>query len=169
MRDEVIELLGGDKAFARSALGTGKGAGKTAAHRVAEPAAAYGAGAAWSGAGFAVPATPLFKVAAVDNLARRLDIPPDDLLTILGITGRTAQRRRQEGMLAADESDRLYRLTRVVEKALEVLDSGSGAVQWLKRPQAFCEGAPPLVLLGSDAGAETVEHQLGRIEYGVYS
>jgi len=89
-------------------------------------------------------------------------------MTVLGITGRTAQRRRQSGVLSAEESDRLYRLARVFEKAAEVFGSETSAASWLREPRAFFQGISPLALLGTDAGTQEVENEIGRIEYGVY-
>jgi len=40
------------------------------------------------------------------------------------------------------------------------------AREWLQRPNRTLQGAMPLDLLGTDAGAELVSDELGRIEYG---
>lgn len=87
-------------------------------------------------------------------------------MAILGITGRTSQRRRQQGILAVEESDRLYRMARVVERAIDVLGSQESARLWLKDPLPILKGSAPIAMLGSEAGSQAVEQQLGRIEYG---
>lgn len=173
LRAQVLELLGGTKVLAnrrRSARIAGprviqkrlKGTAMRSVANVGEEPAAYGA----SSAGALSAAQPPFRINAIDNLARRLDLPADTLMTILGITGRTSQRRRQQGVLAVEESDRLYRMARVVERAIEVLGSEEGARLWLRRPQAILEGSAAIALLGSESGSQAVEQQLGRIEYG---
>jgi putative toxin-antitoxin system antitoxin component (TIGR02293 family) len=96
----------------------------------------------------------------------RLQISAEDVMNVLGISGRTAQRRRQEGVLSMEESDRLYRIARVTRRAFEVFGAEDTARGWLKDPSHLFRGAAPLTLLGSDAGAEAVEQELGRIDYG---
>jgi putative toxin-antitoxin system antitoxin component (TIGR02293 family) len=108
-------------------------------------------------------------VAAVDHLAAHLGVAPDDLMALLGISGRTSQRRRQQGVLSADESDRLYRVARLFQRATDVFGAEDNAVDWLKRQKPFFEFHAPLELLGSDAGAQAVEQELGRIEYGDFT
>ncbi len=144
-------------------------AARSAPLRVSEPEAAY----AIRGKAHNAPPSPLaqasFKMSAVESLAERVEVSADDLMTVLGIVGRTAQRRWSEGELTAEESDRLYRIARIVHRAIEVLGSQTGASRWLRRPQALFEGAAPFALLGSDAGAKAVEDQLGRIDYGIFA
>jgi putative toxin-antitoxin system antitoxin component (TIGR02293 family) len=108
----------------------------------------------------------VFKTRAVDKLSERLAYPKDELLSIINVKGRTAQRREKEGTLSEDESDRLYRLARVTEKAERVFGSTQKAHEWLKSENSVFRGASPLSLLGSDAGAEAVTDELGRIEFG---
>ena len=108
----------------------------------------------------------VFKTRAVNKLSERLAYPKDDLLSIINVKGRTAQRREKEGTLSEDESDRLYRIARVTEKAERVFGSTQKAHEWLKSENSVFRGASPLSLLGSDAGAEAVTDELGRIEFG---
>lgn len=108
----------------------------------------------------------VFKTRAVNRLSERLEYPKDDLLSIINVKGRTAQRREKEGTLSEDESDRLYRIARVTEKAERVFGSTQKAHEWLKSENSVFRGVSPLSLLGSDAGAEAVTDELGRIEFG---
>ena len=57
---------------------------------------------------------------AVNTLARILVIEPRDLLAVLGMSVRTATRRKTEGFLMADEADRLLRVARLLEEATRV-------------------------------------------------
>ena len=57
--------------------------------------------------------------AALDAFARRFDIPLRELTTVLDLPERTLARRRTEGKLRADESDRLFRVGRVAALAEE--------------------------------------------------
>lgn len=167
-RKEVLELLEGKVG------GSSRGAGKTKGaisfvDRVAEPTFPYRASVAPTKLQpAAVPIDP-FKMSAVEVLASHLGVHPDFLMEIIGISGRTAQRRWHEGELTLEESDRLYRVARIVQRAIEVLGAEAGARLWLRRPQAIFSGSAPLALLGSDAGVKAVEDQLGRIDYGIVS
>jgi len=180
MLREVLDLLGGEKALAgswqpraRERKNAGAGAAAHSARSgstrnrsagtrkvVEEPAA--------NSSIAEIPATPqaVFRASAIDNLGNRLDVAPDELMRILGIIGRTAQRRRQQEVLSSEESDRLYRLARIVERAFQVFACEDAARQWLKRSQAIFKGAAPLALLGGEAGMQAVQQQLGRIDYG---
>ena len=80
--------------------------------------------------------------------------------------GRTAERRRAQGALTSTESDRLARVARVTLRAVEALGGAREARTWLMRPNRALCGARPLELLATDAGAQCVTEELGRIEYG---
>ncbi len=107
-----------------------------------------------------------FKYAAVENLGRVLGEPALGLMRIIESNERTAQRRKEQGALNAEESDRIARIARVTGRAIEALGDQSQAREWLKRPNRALRGFAPLGLLGTDAGAAVVTDELGRIEYG---
>src|SRR5579859_3982632 len=56
-----------------------------------------------------------------------------ELAATLDLSARSLQRRR-EGRLARYESDRLYRLARIIALAKYYLGDGGKATRWLKRP-----------------------------------
>ena len=66
-------------------------------------------------------------------------------------------------------SDRLYRLSKAIAVAEEVLEGTDNAMSWLRRPQPALGGRVPLDLLVTQAGADQVETLLRRIDYGVYT
>ncbi len=68
--------------------------------------------------------------------------------------------------MARFESDRLYRLARIVALAKYYLGDNQLAMQWLKRPNRALGGKIPLELLDTEPGAKMVENILGRIAYG---
>jgi putative toxin-antitoxin system antitoxin component (TIGR02293 family) len=84
----------------------------------------------------------------------------------LDLSTRSLQRRRREGRLARHESDRLYRLARIVALAKHYLGSDEIATQWLKQPNRALGGRAPLELTDTEIGARSVENVLGRIAYG---
>lgn len=107
-----------------------------------------------------------FKYRAVENLGRFLAESPQRLMRLIEINERTAQRRREHGALSSQESDRIARVARVSQRAIEALGDAGRAREWLKRPNRALQDAAPLDLLGTDAGSVRVADELGRIEYG---
>lgn len=124
------------------------------------------AGGRARGSGARFPRTFRIKYAAVENLGRFLAEPPQRLMRIIQINERTAQRRRELGALSPEESDRIARIARVSQRAIDALGDADRAREWLKRPNRTLQDAAPLDLLGNDAGAGLVTDELGRVEYG---
>ena len=103
---------------------------------------------------------------SIAGFSTRLGIEPSALLRLIGISERTAMRRKAEGYLKPDEADRLLRVGRVYEEATRVLGAEHRAAGWLNHPSPFLYDMTPLSLLDSDGGAQAVTDELGRIEYG---
>ncbi len=89
-----------------------------------------------------------------------------ELADSLDLSARSLQRRRRQGRLARYESDRLYRLARILALAKHYLGNGETASRWLKRPNRALGGSRPLELIDTEPGARAVENVLGRIAYG---
>lgn len=104
--------------------------------------------------------------ATLEELAGQLGIPVGDLALIISVPPRTLQRRKQEGVFRADESDRLFRILRLSERAAEVL--GPGGATWLTTPKRFLAGETPLAFADTEAGAWEIMQALGRLEHGVF-
>jgi putative toxin-antitoxin system antitoxin component (TIGR02293 family) len=106
---------------------------------------------------------------ALESVRGRLGLSVPEAATVLQMPARTLARRRLSRRLAADESDRLYRLARVAAQAVVVFGTEEKASAWLRRPNRALNGDLPLRLLDTDVGTRQVEDVLGRIEYGVVS
>jgi putative toxin-antitoxin system antitoxin component (TIGR02293 family) len=106
---------------------------------------------------------------AVEFLAKTIQVTQSELAVALGIPQRTLARRKREGTLNSEESAKLVRLARVVERAEKVFEDLETALTWLKTPNAALFRATPLSLLDTDIGAESVMDTLGRIEHGVFA
>jgi len=102
-------------------------------------------------------------------LQASLELPLDKLAQKLGISKATLHRRKLDGRLAPEESDRVIRFARLMGKAVTVFETEENARLWLSSPQVGLGGAIPLDHAGTEIGAREVEDLLGRIEYGVYS
>jgi putative toxin-antitoxin system antitoxin component (TIGR02293 family) len=111
-----------------------------------------------------------FSFRTLENLRRSIGLAMSDLAELVSISPRTLSRRKEEGRLHPDESDRLLRLSRVFGKALELFEGDARvAREWLSAPQPALGGAIPLVLTKTDIGAREVENLIGRLEHGVFS
>ena len=103
------------------------------------------------------------------ELARRLEITMDDMAGLLRMNQRTLQRRLGEGRLDLNESERLWQISRLFHRAVEVLESRAGAIHWFKNPIEALGWATPLAYARTAVGLRELENILGRIEHGVYS
>jgi putative toxin-antitoxin system antitoxin component (TIGR02293 family) len=107
--------------------------------------------------------------ASVDSLVRSTHLTQSQLAQALAIPERTLVRRKREGALSPDESAKVVRLARVVERAEGVFESTEVALNWLQAANAALGGVSPLSLLDTEIGAESVLDTLGRIEHGVFA
>jgi len=107
-----------------------------------------------------------FPQTVVEELMRAAGITLKELAESVDLSARSLQRRRREGRLARHESDRLYRLARIVALAKQYLGDEEIAIRWLKRPNRALGGRTPLKLIDTEIGARSVENVLGRIAYG---
>ena len=107
---------------------------------------------------------------AVDKLKAHAALTDPELARLLGISEATLRRARAAGnTLDAATSDRLYRLSKILAVAEEVVTDSKAAMSWLRRAQPGLAGKTPLDLLVTQAGADEVETLLRRIDYGVYT
>jgi putative toxin-antitoxin system antitoxin component (TIGR02293 family) len=107
-----------------------------------------------------------FSPLVVEELMRASGLTLKELAGALDLSPRSLQRRRRSGRLAAYESDRLYRLARIVAVANEYLGDRQRALRWLKRPNRALGGIAPVAAIDTELGARQVENILGRIAYG---
>lgn len=107
-----------------------------------------------------------FRPAVVEELMRASGLTLKELASALDLSARSLQRRRAGGRLARYESDRLYRLARIVAIANEYLGDRERALRWLKRPNRALGGVAPVAAIDTELGARQVENILGRIAYG---
>lgn len=107
--------------------------------------------------------------ASIDALARLTRTTQAELAQALAIPERTLARRKREGVLSTEESAKLLRFARVVERAEEVFEAAEPALAWLKADNAALGGVTPQSLLDTDIGADSVLDTLGRIEHGVFA
>lgn len=106
-----------------------------------------------------------FPHAVLGELMQASGLTLKELAGALDLSIRSLQRRRR-GRLARFESDRLYRMARLIALARETLGNGTRASHWLKRTNRALGGVAPLAAIDTELGARQVENLLGRIAYG---
>ncbi|MFV9645386.1 MAG: antitoxin Xre/MbcA/ParS toxin-binding domain-containing protein [Desulfobacterales bacterium] len=106
-------------------------------------------------------------VSTFSRLSTILGVPEKSLATTVNIPQRTLTRRKKEGRLKTDESERVLRLACLYERAIEVYGDEDLARQWFRLPVKGLGGKTPLEFADTEPGAREVEDMLGRIEDGV--
>jgi len=109
------------------------------------------------------------RFSELETLQNSIDMPFEQLAAKLSISRSTLQRRKTAGRLSPDESDKVMRLSRLIDHATNVFGDIEKARAWLKFPQRGLGGAVPLDYAETEVGAREVDNLLGRIDYGVYS
>src|SRR5579872_3154144 len=107
-----------------------------------------------------------FPHEVVEELMRASGLTLKELADALDLSPRSLQRRRRSGRLARFESDRLFRLARIVAFAHQALGGTDLAARWLKRPNRALAGSTPVSFIDTELGARQVENILGHIAYG---
>ncbi len=106
----------------------------------------------------------------LERFQRNFSLSQSQMTALVHIAPRTLARRRQEGHLTPEESDRLLRATRLFARALELFDGDTAAArQWLSCPQTALGGAVPFELARTEVGCREVEAAISRVEHGVFA
>ncbi|HEU5080093.1 MAG TPA: antitoxin Xre/MbcA/ParS toxin-binding domain-containing protein [Opitutaceae bacterium] len=88
---------------------------------------------------------------------------------LIGMSAKTAERRvATRARLARGESERLVRLIRIHNQAVDTFESEENARKWLQKSLSIFNGKTPLEMVATEPGARAVEQALGRLEHGVF-
>jgi putative toxin-antitoxin system antitoxin component (TIGR02293 family) len=104
-----------------------------------------------------------------EHLCEAMDLSPLRLAAAAGIAPRSFARRKREGVLQPDESERVFRFSALFDTAVEVFGDIDAARRWFKEPLRTLHGQSPLDYADTEPGAREVEDILGRLEHGVFS
>jgi len=103
----------------------------------------------------------------LETVRTKLSLSKREFANVIQISERTLSRRAKEDTLPLDESDRVYRFSRLIEFASNVLGGEDDAREWMKEENFALGNATPLEYARTEPGAELVEQLLGRIEHGI--
>ena len=105
-----------------------------------------------------------------ERFLRATEIPKELAQSVIQIPPRTLTRRKAEGRLHTDESDRLIRAARIFARALILFEGDAEAARtWLLSPQAALGGTSPFEYASTEVGSREVEALIGRLEHGIPS
>jgi putative toxin-antitoxin system antitoxin component (TIGR02293 family) len=108
--------------------------------------------------------------AALERFQKNTGLSTIDLAEVVAIKLRTLHRRREEGRLEPDESDRLLRVSRLFAKALGLFEGDvSAARAWFFAPAKSLAGGRPIAFARTDLGSLEVGALIDRLEQGVLS
>ena len=111
-----------------------------------------------------------FSWKTFERFLKNIDLPAEQIADVLGIPRRTLARRKADGRLKADESEKLLRLAHVFGRALDLFHGDrEAAVLWLTDINIALGGVAPLDFARTQLGAEEVSDLVGRIQYGIFS
>jgi putative toxin-antitoxin system antitoxin component (TIGR02293 family) len=105
--------------------------------------------------------------AALSGVMRQYGIARSVLGGILHLSPRNFLRRKEQKRLSPEESDRLYRLARVIAHANRVFEDPNESADWIQTSNVALGKQQPLTLLDTDIGVQQVDQVLGRIEHGI--
>ncbi len=111
-----------------------------------------------------------FNFGALTQFSKQSGLSLSILSEILQIPQRTLARRKIEGRLRPEESERLLRISTLFERAVELFEGDVPAARtWLTRPARALDYEQPLTYAQTEVGAREVEHLIGRLEDGVFT
>ena len=109
---------------------------------------------------------PVSSFTAIRN---DLGITDKDLAQVIRVPKSTLAVRKKRGRFSFEESERLYRVQRLLRKAVDVFGDLEMARKWLKEKAYGLGDMSPLDFAKTEIGAREVENLLGRLEHGVFS
>ncbi len=96
-------------------------------------------------------------------------ITQNDLRKMAGIPSTTFS-RSMKARFSSDQSERLVRIIRVIDRAVELFEGNKEEAQkWLHEPNRALSWKVPADLMASETGAYEVMKLITRLEHGVYS
>lgn len=108
-------------------------------------------------------------LSSFEKLHKAIGLTSLELARAARISLRTLHRRKEDGRLLPEESERVFRIACVFDKAVDVLGGLDAARKWFRTPLRALAGKTPIEYCDMEIGLREVELVLGRIEHGVFS
>ncbi len=109
-------------------------------------------------------------VSILDDIHKWTEMSKSDILRVAGINERNVSRRKSAGRaLTPDESERIARLVRVMDTAVQYFGNKEDAWHWLQTPVRGLGNVTPVSLISTESGALEVTDLIGRLEHGVFA
>lgn len=105
----------------------------------------------------------------LDVVRESLELTYDELSDVVQIAPRTLARRRTQARLRPDESERVYRLLKLIDLASDVLGNDDEARAWFREPNNSLGETAPLDLANTEPGVAIVARLLNQIRHGIVS
>lgn len=110
-----------------------------------------------------IPKKALLDLAAQTNMSLRT------LSSILQISERTLQRKKDSDLLNESISEHVIQIAQIFSRGDEVFNSTEDFQTWINTTNKALGNKKPMELLSSRYGAQMILDELGRIEHGVFS
>jgi putative toxin-antitoxin system antitoxin component (TIGR02293 family) len=105
-------------------------------------------------------------VAALDKLVSDTGLTALEVDHLI-IPRKTLAHRRRLATLSPDQSDRLMRVQKLINRTAETFGGLDKAMQFLRAPKSRLGGASLMSLLDTDAGADVLLEWLTHIDHGI--
>jgi putative toxin-antitoxin system antitoxin component (TIGR02293 family) len=111
----------------------------------------------------------LVRYDAIAKIAKQFELDSIEIQQLFDLSRRTQFRYEKENpVLKPAVLDRLQRLQRIYQQAVELFEDETIAQNWLTTPKQHLNNLTPLSQLATDAGTKQVESILYRAEYGIF-
>jgi putative toxin-antitoxin system antitoxin component (TIGR02293 family) len=113
-------------------------------------------------------ARPVVMPSELDDLTKH-GFSNEEIYKIVAPRRTLARRKAANEQLSVAEADRVLRMKRIVEFAENVFGEPERAHRWLRKPSRALDGAVPIELMETEAGARIVENEIGVINHGMFA
>lgn len=108
-----------------------------------------------------------FPAEAFEMFVGRSGLTRNETIKAIGMTSRQLLRRGHSGALSGDESERLYRLARIISRAAAFFGDIESGAAWLRKPHPALRGFAPLEFALTEPGAQEVLRIITSVEHGI--
>lgn len=99
-----------------------------------------------------------------NDICEDVELSKKRLMRVLRISESILAIRKKEGVFSFSESERLFRIRRIYNKALEIFTDKDSAKTWLKDPCWLLNNVTPIDYLETEIGGKEIENIFQHIE-----